>query len=1518
MRQVLLFLFFSTTIIANAQIKTFSLIPEEFIVQLDEYMQTSSRDHKEIETAIESFKTNWASSALATPERQENVIKTCNLFLKKRAKPSPHFLHYIEALNGFAINANAGASYDAWNEGLMYCISKKNIRVADQYLNATALLLNEKTIYSSNSVKWKYSGGAFRFQFEKTPTISFSTTSITCFAKKDSSIITQTTGIYDPIEYEWKGNGGKVTWSRAGFAANNVFAELRNYNISMNKAYYTADSVTFTNKTYYNESMLGSFEEKIIANAQGENASYPRFDSYKKIFRINELYPGVDYKGGFSMRGAKFIGSGNKDQDAMLYFKRNDTAKMVCRSKFYVIKKDQLLGRNTAVTFYINEDSIYHPGLKLKYVVKNREVSLIRDDDPQSMSRSPYYNTYHRLDMDFELLTWQIDKPEILMGAMKGSIVSKSYFESENYFRESRYLELEMLDRMHPLVGLKRYAKQINSDEFYADEFAQFMKLPLTEIRHMCLMLSYKGIITYDINTDKIKIRQRLYDYIKARVGHIDYDVIKFDSEHDMVGLESANLRLTDYNLRVYGVPKIAVSDSQNVIIYPRGRQIILKKNRDFEFDGIIEAGLFTFFGQGFDFKYDEFKINLENIDSLKIKVESFEVDEYGMKNKVDIQNVVENITGELLIDDPHNKSSVKHFPEYPIFTSEQDSYVYYDYPSTQDGVYDRERFYFAIDPYEVDSLNSFTTQGLAFDGEFISADIFEPMRDRLSVQEDYSLGFKRVTGAEGYPVYQGKGTFIDTIKLSNRGLMGSGTINYLNSTTTSDEFVFLIDSMNGIAKEYTIEKQLESQGATFPSVDAKGVAVHWEPYNDVWDTEQRDSVISMYDGMATLEGGTSFTPKGLSGWGKFQFGQAQLTSDTYTFEEHDVYADTASFDLLTADSTIQEFAFKTQNIKAYVDFEQKKGVFTSNDEMTVVQFPNNKYICYLDRFSWDMETEEILLGSALNIEEEAKNSEKKQEDLGGAHFISVHPKQDTLNFVAPFSTYDLKKYIIHAENVEHINVADSRIFPGEKGKVTVHANARMETLKEAKILTPLSKQYHNIYDATLEVTGRMEYSGSGKYSYEDRNGQQDTLRLDVIGIDSIGSTFATGAIAEADSFYLSPEYHYQGKFRLNAERRHLSYNGAAKFITKCDTMPSYWIAFEDEINPNSIFIPISEEPKDLDKKRLFSGIYMKQDSVHIYSTFLGKRKRFNDIQIITAFGYLHYNEDSKQYVITNKDKHKDPEMPGNLLAFHSEYCYMYGEGTMDLGLDIGQVKMTTHGTITHNIPLDKTNLETVLSLDFFFPEELLSTMADTIGNNQNLKNTDLSRKVFAKTLNELVGAEKARTLTNEIQLYGSMKKLPEEMVHTMTFDQLDMYWDPGTKAYRSTGKIGIGNILGKQIHKQVKGYVEFQKRRTGDQIDIYLELSKHDWYFFSYTREVMQVVSSDQDFNTFIEELKDDKKKLKVSKKEAQYSFYLSSVTRKDIFIRRFTKREEDRLNELMENTEKKTEEETGTESGE
>ncbi len=128
---------------------------------------------------------------------------------------------------------------------------------------------------------------------------------------------------------------------------------------------------------------------------------------------------------------------------------------------------------------------------------------------------------------------------------------------------------------------------------------------------------------------------------------------------------------------------------------------------------GSLMQACLTFHGEKFFFNYDSFRLDLQDIDSLSLKVKSEDLDSYGRAALLNITSIIEDMTGELLIDKPDNKSGREDYPEYPIFTSRENSFVYYDDPEIQNGVYNKDDFYFEIYPFKFDSLDNFSKTGL-------------------------------------------------------------------------------------------------------------------------------------------------------------------------------------------------------------------------------------------------------------------------------------------------------------------------------------------------------------------------------------------------------------------------------------------------------------------------------------------------------------------------------------------------------------------------------------------------------------------------------------------------------------------------------------------------------------------------------------------------------------------------------------------------------------------------------------
>ena len=77
---------------------------------------------------------------------------------------------------------------------------------------------------------------------------------------------------------------------------------------------------------------------------------------------------------------------------------------------------------------------------------------------------------------------------------------------------------------------------------------------------------------------------------------------------------------------------------------------------------------MLNLFGNGFKFSYENFQIDMSNIDSLKMKVQSGETDYFGQPILKDVKNTIAGLSGSLKIDAPDNKSGNANNPQYPSY----------------------------------------------------------------------------------------------------------------------------------------------------------------------------------------------------------------------------------------------------------------------------------------------------------------------------------------------------------------------------------------------------------------------------------------------------------------------------------------------------------------------------------------------------------------------------------------------------------------------------------------------------------------------------------------------------------------------------------------------------------------------------------------------------------------------------------------------------------------------------------
>lgn len=1445
----------------------------------------SDNDRKIVQPIMTSFVQKWNKETFEHA-RKKFIYSLCTEMLKKKIRVFPDFFNYIDALNIFIDSHQPESLFPPWSSVLLHLIKEKSSRNFIGFLEITTNLFGEGLIYKSQSTRWKVSPANFTIRLDSVPVIEFAKAELICYVNKDSMVVHGTQGTFFPISLRWVGNEGRVYWKSVGIDSSRVYADLDHYQIQVRFSKVTADSVQLYNKKYFNSPVLGSLVDKVLVDVDEERASYPRFYSYDSEISIKNIFPNMDYLGGFAMEGTRVIGSGARKKDARIVVKKAGEDFMNIRASTFVIRHNKISAPAASITIYLETDSIYHPGIEMKYLDSLSELSFTKDVRVSSIT--PWFDSWHKIEIYCEQMKWILTQPKLNFTMMEGpNKVGNAIFESTNYYSRSRYDKLQGIDELNILNVIKNYTDKKKSREINLRELTKYMAMPQEQVEVQLLNLANRGFLVYDYEDKVARVKDKLLNYVKARDGKTDYDEIFFHSK--VTDTSNGILDLNNFDLKLLGVNSVFISDSQHVVIYPKGEEMLVKKDMDMLFNGKIEAGLFDFYGKDCSFEYNKFKFNLPLVDSMVFYVRSKTRDpKSGRYPLVKVKTSIRNLSGDLLIDLPDNKAGLKSLKEYPVFHNKNISQVYWDKKFIQKGVYTKDKFFFDVNPFTIQSLDVVHTDSLDFGGALTSAGIFPKIVEPLKVRPDFSLGFEKYTGPAGLPVYDGKGTFISKIDLSERGLKGDGTLLYLNSTSNSTSFLFLPDSLRSFTRSFLMKEQIAD--VEYPAVVADSVDQSWMPYKDSMLVKTISREMHMYNDQSIFGGTLVLTPTLLSGYGKVKIKDAEMDSKGFRFKRRTFDALIANFWIKSYD--LADLTISTKNYQTHFDFDKRRGEFRSNVGISKVEFPLNQYVCSMDRFDWMIDNEELSLSNEQSRKSMADSLSLTQLiDVGytGSEFISVHPLQDSLKFFAAKARYNLRTNVIDAEDVRIIKVADAAIFP-DSGKVKIFRTAEMQTLKHAIIIADIKSRYHQFYQAEVSIASRKRYTGRGMLDYADRNDIREKIEFSSIRVDSSGQTIADGIVPDSSFFTLSPEFQFRGGVELRAARKEMNFNGGFRVISECLNKPKpEWIKFNSRINPYKVKIPVLAEPSNMLGEKMALTLAFSTTDATIYPAFFKRRNTFSDSSLYKASGMITYDIPATEFRIADTVKLGNLSLPGNFISFNQTLCRLRGDGKISLGVDGGPLNLEAFGTMDHFIFNDSTHARIALAMNFPFSDEAMQKLNKEL-NATNLGGLNIDGTPFNLALQLMMDPKELERFKNELSLTGRLRKFPEQLERTIFFGDINLHWDSASKSWLSTGLIGIAMIGKNQVYRYVNGKMEFTKKKNGDEFTFILQLSGQDWYFFNYRSSIFQALSSDLAFNDMVLNANKSKAEQKKADKQSRGFIYRKSTEKKKRdFLKKF-----------------------------
>lgn len=1422
--QKLFFTFFLALSFTNIYGQSsFSTEPNVFIVEFTKFMKDSKQPG--FDKVMESFISNW-KTAKYTEDQQLFIIRIANNMMYKQLPREPYFelmVNNIELIIKNKLNPNILKQWQIISVKLL----DKNPKEYQAFLETAFTLFKDNTLNSSDAKRWYASNSNFEITYiNNRIAIEFKSLDLICQADNDKIKIANCAGTYFPDKKIWIGTRGRINWERVGKPETEVYATFTKHKIDMNTGGFTVDSALLTYPKISTQKIVGTLTDKVSPVISAElvkKSVYPQFTSSEPTIEIKGIVGDqATYKGGFSMKGSQVnsqtIGDGLAK--ITLLYKGKPFVEVI--SDAFRLDSGKVIGMESSVKIKVDTGYIYHPKISFNYNITKKKMVLTRGVN--GLMRMPLTDNYHGIEIDVEQVIWDQSQPYMDFDMISNE--KTAYIETNTFFKKFLFESWQGALAMNPLEKMFQYCRTNRIRKFTIQDYANNFGTTKENLTQQLMDLADGGFLFYNRQNDSIYVRDKLYNWISNNSGAKDYDIIRLSSV--ISAKPNITYMFNTSELKMEGVRKFTFSDSQNVVSIPKEQLVIIKKDKNMHFSGMVRAGRIDFFSKDFNFDYALFQINNTTIDSMVIYYPDLNTNALRK-----VESVLSNTYGRILIDKPNNKSGLKNHPEYPIFIAERGSEINYDRAATHNHAYKADKFKFEIDPFTIDSLDNFTIAGFAFAGTLKSDGIFPDIRNKASIQPDYSLGF---VDKVNLPMYNGKGTGDLVINLSNRGFYGSGDLIYQTSISKSPEYLLLPDATVGTSTSFNMP-----ESAKYPLVSGFNIRTEWYPKQDRMFQTKLDSNFNIFKMNYNFDGKLTLSPMDLRGDGRLLWPEAVFASDEMIFGRNKSDAATSSIKIYAVDPS--KFAFECNNVKGNLDFDKREGKFLTNVIGSYTHFPYNNYSSNMNDYKWDMNKKTMEI--------------KPSPAMAGLKPIFVGLPQnttDSVKFECAYAKFDLANFVLNMEKIPHIDIADSRVFPFE-GKATVREKAAMDRLDSSRIVANRTDKFHEIKNCRTTILGGNSLRADGYYRYIDKYKTEQPLYVDSIRIDKEKHLVGYGKLAEDKNFRLDKKIGFKGLFEVISTRKPIQFIGYVRPMHSFTFMETSWLRYNYVVDPQNVVINV-RNPRDKDNNKLSLGLYFANDSNHVYPILFDLKRRYSDPELQSDTGIMFYDYAQDAFFVGDSAKLNHQSLKGSYMQFNEKDHSVYAEGRFNFNFNLGnqKVKCETAGSAIHTAEDSTYRFNLMMWLNFPLPAEINAKiskflLADGAGKAPGSLKNDETKKALVELISDIKTAEKMQKTINAT---GIMP--PEgEFKSGFVFTNVNFGFNRVKRKFLGTGNITMPLFNGAVINKSYDATVAIEKKKSGDKITIYLVADNGEWLFIEYVRGTIIIASNNAELNTAV-----------------------------------------------------------------
>jgi len=1287
------------------------------------------------------------------------------------------------------------------------------------------------------------------------PIIEFSKTDLDLQTIYDSVQISNTKGSLLLLSQEFVGNGGTIKWPEELTNSQDAEITLSEFNFEVKKTSFEAKQVELSYPELLEEKIKGDFEYRSTKARPDGTRSYPRFMSYKNSIELKNTGDSqLKYYGGFTLRGNKLTSESIIGGNSTIEYFGKAGKLYRANSALFQFEDSSVFSDRSDISIYHKYDSIYHPAVRVNYYMDDRELVIRKHTG--GFKDTPYESSYLKIDFKADIIRWDVDSDTLDISRLNARDEVPAVFESIDHYNPQDMAYTRAYSDFNPLWAVIHYSRKINSSQFYITEVVDFTKKDLSLVQSGMQILSQAGLITYNPVNGFIKIKRKAFHLSMSAQNRKDYDNLKiFSALHDG---PNAQFDIENQAMTINGIDRFYISKILDVYIEPDSNRIVIKGNRDFQFDGHLYAGNFEYVGQDFNFKYGDFLVDLQNIHEINFYI----LDPDG-GGRVKVDNSLSGVappdsanldnfkgsSGTLYINRPNNKSGRRIFPAYPRFDGEgSGSIVYFDKPKYLNGAYDKS-FYFSVPPFKLDSLSDSDPSSIGFEGTFFTGGMFPEFEEKLRIRPDLSLGFEHSIPPEGYELFGQDGRIYNKLTLDKNGLRGYGRLDFLTASFESDDFIFYPDSVTTNGSSFEIRME-EYRGVVYPQITGEDYKMLWLTRKDSMYLTSKSSPLQLYSESASLNGTATLTRKGVNGKGILETRGSETSSEYYDFKSSSYTASHAEFKI---ESGIAEKpALSASDVRLDFNLDNNTAIVSPEIEgAAALEFPFAQFKTSIPEAKWLLDSGKIMM-------------EKPEEiNIENSYFYTLREDLDSLSFNATHAVYDINKLELKVSGIPYIIVADAKITP-KGGEVLILENSTIGTLKETTIVIDTLNGYHKLYDGTIDVISRNEFSGQA--TYELVNAVSDTFaikltnfRLEDFQVDKRTvekHTVADGYILADDDLVISAGMFYKGSVKMIANKPALELDGYVKLNLK--SIPDYdtWIQYKSSAEQEEVRFNYDESTTE-EGRKLSAGIHFDGETDDLYATFIFDKRDQTDQDFFEPSGFLSFKPDSNMYVIVNDAKERGESYEGQMFNYNESNGDISLEGRFNFIDNTKSTYIEASGFGSGNLNSSEFSFNTFMSMGFDLPTSLYDQMGldfiriiEELGAPEGLGD----RTQLLYKLAEFVGDKDAKEYEQKSTIdYTPLFMVSPTLVKPIVLSDVNLKWSEGQKAFYSEGPIGVSNILRQDVNAAFEGFLEIRKDQENEGFDFFIKAASDSWYYFGYENNKLITFSSNSEYNSIV-----------------------------------------------------------------